>query len=402
MKLYYFPGPGRAEAIRLLLTHAGKKFQDIRFTEEEWKGQKEKFELKQLPVLDYKGKLLSQSYAILEFLGAKYGYLPKCYEKLYQCMFIMNTTEDLFMKAYMAAGQRSPLDPKAKEEAIKKLKEVDAPIFLGAVTKRLKENKTQDFLVGKKYTIADFYVLGLFVNMTTVPEFKAAFEVDLAKKYPELWAYCEKRMIDFNLYYKKCKPQLYYFPMKGRAEMVRLLMRYLKVPFDDIAIPQDKWPAEKMSGKFELGQLPVLKCSACKLELCQTDAIMHRLSMRAGLLPVRKPKKLYDVIWFCNSAKDVMEGITRVAFAPVPPEKKEEMKKEFLGKAAVFFGAMEEKLKVNKTQVYLVGKGMTMADIYLLGAIEGFFFAPFIAELKPLFLKYPTLAKYYETRIKDF
>jgi glutathione S-transferase len=401
MKLYYFPAPGRAEAIRLLLTHAGKKFQDIRFTEEEWKAQKEKFELKQLPVLEDHGKQLSQSYAILEYLGAKYHYLPKCPSKLYNCLFIMNTAEDLFMKAFMAASSRSPLDPKAKEEAVKKVKEIEAPLALGAITKKLKENCSKDFLIGHKYTVADFYILGFFVNITTVPDFKAAFEADCKAKYPEIWAYCENRMKDFNLYYKKCHPKLYYFPMKGRAEMVRLLMKYMKLPFEDVPIAQEKWPAEKVSGKFELQQLPMLECAECGIKLCQTDAIMQRMGLRAGLLPVRKPKKLYEVVWFCNTAKDVFQGLVQVMFAPVPPEKKEAMTKDFLGKAAVFFGAMEEKLKSNKSQDFLVGKGYTLADIYVLGAIEGFFVAT-IPPIKELFLKYPTLAKFHATRMKDF
>lgn len=160
MKLYYFESAGRAEAIRLLLFHAGLKFEDKRFKKEEWPKYKDKFELKQLPALEIDGKILTQTYAILEYLGSKYGYLPKTYDKLYKVIFLMNTAEDIFMKAAQAIYPRIALAPKSKEDAIKKLFENDGPLFLGAITRKLKENESQDFIVGHKYTIADFYLLG--------------------------------------------------------------------------------------------------------------------------------------------------------------------------------------------------------------------------------------------------
>lgn len=404
IKLYYFQGAGRAEAIRLLLTHAGKKFQDIRFTNEEWQKEKPKFETGQLPALEYKGKMLCQSYAIMEFLGAKFGYLPKDYDKLYKCMMIMNTSEDLFMKAFRATSSWSPLDAKAKEEALKTLLTTEGPLFMKAIDKIYKENDCKDFIVGHDYTVADFFLIGFYVSVKTVPEFQKAFEEKLKKDFPDLVAYAEKRLLDFSIYYKKCKPKLYYFNMPGRAEMIRLMFKHMKMPFEDIQFSFEEWKkTEKKSGKFELEQLPAVSCESCGIKLVQSDAIMHRIGLRAGYLPIKKPTKLYDVVWFCNTLKDLMDGIARIAFAEnIPEEKKKTMRADFFKQAAIFFGAMENKLKGNKSQDFLVGRSYTIADFYYLGAYRGFFSNPGFGEFKVALEKCPLLSAYCEKRLKDF
>ena len=80
MKLYYFDLPGRAEPIRLLLHHAKIPFQDVRIPFQDWGKLKNcgKFTSGQLPILELEnGEILSQSTAILYYLGMKHGYLSK-------------------------------------------------------------------------------------------------------------------------------------------------------------------------------------------------------------------------------------------------------------------------------------------------------------------------------------
>ncbi len=402
MKLYYFDAPGRAEAIRLLLTHACVKFEDVRIKPADWPAYKDKFELKQVPVLEVDGKKLCQSYAILEYLGAKYGYLPKNYEAMYRVLFVMNTAEDLFMQAYPVMSPQSPLDAKAKEEAREKLLTKDGPLFLGALENQLKQNCSQDFMVGHKYTIADFFVLGFYQNVLANEDWKKAFADKIAKE-PLLQAYVNKRMRDFNPYYRKCQTKLYYFDSAGRAEMIRVMLKHLGFPYEDIRIKQEDWAKEKVSGKFPLQQLPVVICEPCGSHMCQTDAIMHKIGARFGMLPTKKPEKLYNVIWWCNTLKDIMDGCARFYHLNVPEDKKKEMRKDFFTKTVpTCLDAMENRLKINKTQCHLVGRSYTIADFYLIGVWRGFFLNPMCPEFKEILPKYPTLCQYFEKKNKLF
>ena len=39
--------------------------------------------------------------------------------------------------------------------------------------------------------------------------------------------------------------QLYYLPLRGRAEPLRLMLHYANMPFEDIVIPREAWPEVK-------------------------------------------------------------------------------------------------------------------------------------------------------------
>ena len=64
IKLTYFPGKGRAEISRLILSYAGVKFTDERVTGEQFGAMKSSLPWGQVPVLAYHGQTLCQSLSI--------------------------------------------------------------------------------------------------------------------------------------------------------------------------------------------------------------------------------------------------------------------------------------------------------------------------------------------------
>jgi len=403
LKLYYFDIPGKAEAIRLLLTHAGMNFEDVRFQFADWPKYKEKFELKQVPVLEMDGRQYCQSIAILEFLGLKYGYLPKKdFTKISKIMFVVSLAEDIFNKVFPIMWPGSFYDPESREEALKNLLDQSGPIYMKAIEKRLKDNSSQKFIVGKKYTIADFALIGLYRTLQIDQEWNKAFADRIKSKYPLAHAYAETRIRDYNPLYKKCDTRLYYFDMPGRAEMIRITLKHLGQPYTDVRIKPEDWKKEKTSGNFELQQLPAVKCDACAVSLCQTDAIMHRIGARFQLLPLKKPEKTYKVLWWCNTGKDVMDECYKFSYAPVSEDKKKEMRTRFFENAApVFLQAMEERLKGNKSQDYVVGRKYTIGDFYLVGVYRAILKDPNYSEFNAILEKCPTLKAYLEKKDKE-
>ena len=115
MKVHYFAGYGRAEAIRMALVHAKVPFENVNygFGEELAKAKASgNLEFGQLPVLQVEDKYLAQSVAILRFVGLKYGYYPSEDPEL--CWRIDSTIDSLgdilnaFYKAAFADEASKP------------------------------------------------------------------------------------------------------------------------------------------------------------------------------------------------------------------------------------------------------------------------------------------------------
>ena len=154
MKLHYFDIYARAEPIRFLLSHAKVEYEDVLvpgWDLSELRAQG-KLEFNQVPVLEKDGKFLSQSWAILRYLGRTYGYYP---ESSPETAYTIDSTIDA-IEDFLTAFFRFNFEPNADKKAVYKenlLKMV--PIWVAAIEKRL-EKSTGKYIAGDKITIADF------------------------------------------------------------------------------------------------------------------------------------------------------------------------------------------------------------------------------------------------------
>jgi glutathione S-transferase len=76
---------------------------------------------------------------------------------------------------------------------------------------------------------------------------------------------------------------LTYFPLYGRAETTRQMLRSKGVDFTDNVVTFEQWPAEKVSGRFEFRQMPMLEIDGHSLVTSQ--AIERYVAVKYGLYP---------------------------------------------------------------------------------------------------------------------
>jgi len=80
--------------------------------------------------------------------------------------------------------------------------------------------------------------------------------------------------------------KLYYFPIRGRGEQVRLFFRALEIPFEDVAVKRDAFLELKKQGPTMLafGSLPMLEDD--DFRLCQGPVILSYLAHKHDAAPV--------------------------------------------------------------------------------------------------------------------
>ena len=98
------------------------------------------------------GRKLTQSYAILRYLGRQYGYYPTDINEAYLVDSFLQTCDDYFNRYERYKFETNEaLIPAAKAEWFRYLH-----LWAPAMEKRLIANGNPTFIVGNKVTIADF------------------------------------------------------------------------------------------------------------------------------------------------------------------------------------------------------------------------------------------------------
>lgn len=159
--------------------------------------------------------------------------------------------------------------------------------------------------------------------------------------------------------------KLTYFNARGRGEIMRLLFAEAKEAYDDCRIEKDQWPALKASTPF--GQLPMLEVDGVKL--CQSTACARYLARKFHLAGKSELEQAQtDMVVDCieDSAKPMISF-----FFEKDEAKKTELKKKYNEEQLpAFLTLLENLLKQNNGgDDFFVGKGVTWADLYLLGFI---------------------------------
>jgi len=158
------------------------------------------------------------------------------------------------------------------------------------------------------------------------------------------------------------KPVLHYFDIRGKGEQIRVILAYLGIDYVDKRITREAWATEKANYPF--GQIPFYEDD--KVAIPQSQAIVRYLARRHGLYGRKKEEEVQvDVALEIarDLRKDVMQTLLNVSdFANA--------KKEFT--TAKLPGHLEKLEKLLANSDYLVGNGVTVADLVVFDLLDNF------------------------------
>ncbi|CAH3180261.1 unnamed protein product [Porites evermanni] len=271
-KLYYFPARAKGEIDRWAFAAAKIDFEDIRLNfGEEWRKEKESGRppLGQMPFLvTPEGKILAQSGAIMKYIWKKAGLSPSdSFDEAVADMIHDGASDlrDLWLRTHFEK------DEAAKETKMKEFLETTLPVRLEKYEALLKsKDEGKGFFLGAKLSYADISFVE-FINSFSLMVKK---QKDDGKPAPDL----EDEKSKMSGY------QLYYFPIRGRAEMARWAFAAAKIDFEDVRLSSEEWAKEKASGRAPFGQMPFLVTPEGNV-VAQSGAIMKYICKKGGVSP---------------------------------------------------------------------------------------------------------------------
>ncbi|MFH4978255.1 hypothetical protein AB6A40_004964, partial [Gnathostoma spinigerum] len=156
--------------------------------------------------------------------------------------------------------------------------------------------------------------------------------------------------------------KLQYFPLRGRAESIRLLLTYLGQEFIDEKISFEEWPKVKPTTPF--GFLPVLTVDG-EYQIAQTLAILRYLARKHGLEGSTDEENAY-IDMYADQIQDAVVAIlpyfiSKVRGIGCP---KTTWKEYVSSNIRNVTGPIFEKVLKESSSGFLVGSKVSWVDIY--------------------------------------
>ncbi len=193
--------------------------------------------------------------------------------------------------------------------------------------------------------------------------------------------------------------RLTYFNIQGRAEVIRMILRYSNVEFEDIRINYPTWKTMEKPHKFKFGQLPILEID--DKVIAQTQVIARYLSRKFGYLPIDPDAALpiEELNTFIDS--DISERQSIGGMFKDPEQKENYRHKYFTEHLPSKLIYLEDILQKNKTG-YLIGDKMTLADFALVDFAQRVLYdKDWVERTKPVLERFPNTTDYLQKRFED-
>jgi len=157
------------------------------------------------------------------------------------------------------------------------------------------------------------------------------------------------------------KMKLVYFNIRGRGEILRQVMVVGGMEFEDERIEFKDWPALKP--KTPSGQLPYMEIEG--KPFTQSMALARFLAKRCKLMGKNEMDEL-SVNVVASQLGDMRNSLVRIRFDSIDTEdQKKQLKEKYETETLIkFLDGHEKTLNENKNG-FLVGDGVTLADLLL-------------------------------------
>ena len=197
------------------------------------------------------------------------------------------------------------------------------------------------------------------------------------------------------------KPRLLYFDFFGRGEPIRMLFSFFKIDFEDVVLPFEGFENEKH--KYKYGKLPVVEMDG--MAMPETRSILRYICLKNGHHPT-DPVPNYKVNQILDHFYDIEVAFYNAGFFTKEEDQPEALKKFFHTTFASSVAVMEDTLKENVSQDYLVGDKLTAADVvyvdFVYSQVLNSNYGGRDAENKEILKKFPLFNAYIEKRKADF